>query len=144
VRKPKQKGTGYKYVDSPSIRIVPRETAISAMRQAKLANDRYKFHSVFVREMISLHRQATCELDSEIDFNLTNADRLIVLRRQAYLSVSVQTISGFMARLLWNSPPTDEFLQRAKERIANLRFDGRAYVIAACYVLDKLTAPEKA
>jgi hypothetical protein len=143
MKKRKQTGTGYKYISSPSIKGLPREIVIAAMREAKFADDRYKFQSLFVREIVWLHNEAVSQLESEMDGELSNADRVILSQRKARLSAQVQSLAGFLARLLWKGLSRDDISERIEERSGtNWPADGRAIVAATNYVLDKLTAPE--
>jgi len=144
VRKRKQKGTGYKYIDGPPAKALPSETVITAMKQAKLANDRYKFQSVFVRELIRLYGQILDAVENETSLDLSAAEHSIVNRRRARLLQQAQTLSGSIARLLWGCPPADKFLSCISDKVNIALPNVHAIVFISNYVLDKLTAPESA
>jgi len=119
---------------------MPKQVVIDAMQKAKLANDCYKFKSLFVREMMDTHQSVMNETSGGVQLTY---DGMKALRaRQRYMTVIVRKFASFLAQQMWLCPPFATLLDRCKQKTMNYPFSVKGYVMMAVYILDKLTTPE--
>jgi len=144
MKKRKQRGTGYKYVDGPAPVRMPEQAVLEAMQGAKLANDSYKFKSLFVREMMDAHQRMMNEVMNEPPpegIQLSYADMVIVRARQRHMTTLTRKLAGWLAQQMWLCPSSATLRDRCEQKTMEYPFDIRGHVIVAVCILDKLTTP---